>query len=196
MGTEFTKFGTTPTSTRSLAHRIHTPGVDGEPTRVARGVGPFVDRVTGMSLSAPRPGYSVSVRDHVLIAHRLQGAVFGPAQKLHGATYVVTVELYAEKLDQHGIVVDIGLATRVLGEALAPLRYADLDALPAFAGRNSTSEVLAEHVHAEFGRRIAPHFQGWLNVRLDESPMAAVSFAGPVPAARGLRAPAKKRRAR
>ena len=90
--------------------------------------------------------YAVEVRDHVMIAHSLPDPVFGPAQALHGATYVVDAAFFAETLDAHGIVVDIGQATAELAAALAPLRYANLDDLPAFAGRVTTTEVLCRHV--------------------------------------------------
>jgi 6-pyruvoyl-tetrahydropterin synthase len=90
--------------------------------------------------------YAVEVRDHVMLAHSLPDPVFGPAQGLHGATYVVDATFFAATLDAHGIVVDIGRATEELAAALAPLRYANLDALPAFAGRITTTEVLCRHL--------------------------------------------------
>jgi 6-pyruvoyl-tetrahydropterin synthase len=90
--------------------------------------------------------FAVEVRDHVMIAHSLPDPVFGPAQALHGATYVVDAAFFAATLDAHGIVVDIGQAAAELAAALQPLRYANLDALPAFAGRISTTEVLCRHV--------------------------------------------------
>ena len=90
--------------------------------------------------------FAVEVRDHIMIAHSLPGEVFGPAQGLHGATFVVDAAFFAEELDAHGIVVDIGLATEALGEALAPLRYRNLDAAPEFAGRLTTTEALARHI--------------------------------------------------
>ena len=90
--------------------------------------------------------FAVEVRDHIMIAHSLPAPVFGPAQGLHGATYVVDAAFFAETLDAHGIVVDIGQATAELAAALAPLRYANLDELPAFAGRITTTEVLCRHV--------------------------------------------------
>ena len=91
-------------------------------------------------------GYAVEVRDHIMIAHSLPAAVFGPAQRMHGATYVVDAAFFADALDAHGIVVDIGRATEALAEALAPLRYRNLDELPEFAGRLTTTEVLCRHV--------------------------------------------------
>ncbi len=90
--------------------------------------------------------YAVEVRDHIMIAHSLPGAVFGPAQRLHGATFVVDAAFFAEVLDANGIVVDIGRATEALAAALEPLRYQNLDALPALAGRITTTEMLARHV--------------------------------------------------
>ena len=90
--------------------------------------------------------FAVEVRDHIMIAHSLPGEVFGPAQGLHGATFVVDAAFFAEELDANGIVVDIGLATEALGEALAPLRYRNLDAVPELAGRLTTTEALARHI--------------------------------------------------
>lgn len=90
--------------------------------------------------------YSVSVRDHFMIAHSFRGDVFGPAQKLHGATYVVDVEFRRAELDPDGIVVDIGRACDVLKATLGALNYQNLDALPEFAGKNTTTEFLARTI--------------------------------------------------
>jgi 6-pyruvoyl-tetrahydropterin synthase len=90
--------------------------------------------------------YGVEVRDHVMIAHSFRGAVFGPAQALHGATFVVDACIMAETLDANAIVVDIGRALAVLKETLAPLNYRNLDDVPAFAGHNTTTEFLTRHV--------------------------------------------------
>src|SRR5262249_19050824 len=90
--------------------------------------------------------YSVTVRGHMMIAHSLKGAVFGPAQRLHGATYVVDVELRRPDLNADGIVVDIGRATAVLTSILDRLSYRNLDDEPAFRGRNTTTEALAREV--------------------------------------------------
>ena len=90
--------------------------------------------------------YSVTVRDHVMIAHSFKGEVFGPAQRLHGATYVVDVELTRPDLDADGLVVDIGRATEALHQVLADLNYRNLDEIPAFAGRNTSTEFLARVV--------------------------------------------------
>jgi 6-pyruvoyl-tetrahydropterin synthase len=83
-----------------------------------------------------------------MIAHSFRGAVFGPAQALHGATFVIDAAFMAETLDDNGIVVDIGRAHEVLKATLGPLNYQNLDALPQFAGRNTTTEFLAHHIHA------------------------------------------------
>jgi 6-pyruvoyl-tetrahydropterin synthase len=93
--------------------------------------------------------YSICVRDHFMIAHSLTGEVFGPAQKLHGATYVVDVELRRTELDDDGIVVDIGLAGEALRSVLSRLNYHNLDEDPGFSGRNTSTEFLA---HAIFER--------------------------------------------
>jgi len=90
--------------------------------------------------------YTVTVRDHMMVAHSLPDPFFGPAQALHGATYVVEVTLYAEHLDQHQVVVDLGAASEHLARIVADLSYRNLDEHPAFAGTLSTSEVLARHV--------------------------------------------------
>lgn len=90
--------------------------------------------------------YSVSVRDHFMIAHSFRGAVFGPAQALHGATYVVDVEFRRPELDADGIVVDIGRAIDVLKATLAAFNFKNLDDVPAFAGRNTTTEFLAREI--------------------------------------------------
>ncbi len=90
--------------------------------------------------------YSVSVRDHFMIAHSFRGDVFGPAQKLHGATYVVDVEFRRAELDPDGIVVDIGRACDVLKATLAALNFRNLDEVPEFAGKNTTTEFLAKMI--------------------------------------------------
>jgi 6-pyruvoyl-tetrahydropterin synthase len=91
--------------------------------------------------------FAVEVRDHIMIAHSFKGAVFGPAQELHGATFVVDAAFMAETLDENGIVIDIGRAHEALKATLGALNYKNLDVLPAFAGRNTTTEFLARHIH-------------------------------------------------
>jgi len=90
--------------------------------------------------------FYLTVRDHIMIAHSFRGEVFGPAQRLHGATFVVDLELRREGLDADGIVADIGLVGELLKAVLAPINYRNLDDLPEFAGRNTTTEVLAREI--------------------------------------------------
>ena len=90
--------------------------------------------------------FAVEVRDHIMIAHSFRGALFGPAQALHGATFVVDVAFIAERLDSNGVVVDIGRAHEALKAILAPLNYRNLDEIPEFKGANSTTEFMTKHV--------------------------------------------------
>jgi 6-pyruvoyl-tetrahydropterin synthase len=99
--------------------------------------------------------FAVEVRDHIMIAHSFRGAVFGPAQALHGATFVVDVAFYRPELDADGIVVDIGLAHEALKAALGPLNYRNLDEIPELAGRNTTTEFLARHIFIRIAEAIA-----------------------------------------
>ena len=132
--------------------------------------------------------FSVSVRDHFMIAHSFQGQVFGPAQKLHGATYVVDVEFCRSELDPDNIVVDIGRASDALRAVLSALNFRNLDEEPAFRGRNTTTEFLASIIHGQIAAKIAagelgPHAHGLKNLRvtLHESHVAAAGFEGPLP---------------
>jgi 6-pyruvoyl-tetrahydropterin synthase len=115
-----------------------------------------------------------------MIAHSLSGEVFGPARRLHGATFVVTAEFRCEELDENGIVIDIGAAHRALAEVLEPLRYRNLDEVEAFAGKNSTTEVLAHHIHTGLAAALKGAFRGGLRVVLDESHVAWGSYEAPV----------------
>ncbi len=90
--------------------------------------------------------FAVEVRDHIMIAHSFRGAVFGPAQALHGATFVIDAAFFAETLDPNGIVIDIGRAHETLKTALAPLNYRNLDDLPELNGKNTTTEFLTRHI--------------------------------------------------
>ena len=127
--------------------------------------------------------YSVTVRDHMMIAHSFKGEVFGPAQRLHGATFVVDVELKRSDLDRDGIVVDIGRATEALRQVLSELNYRNLDDVPSLAGRNTTSEVLARVVFDGIVAAIARGDLGpggsaieQIRVTLHESHIASASF--------------------
>src|ERR1700730_8105181 len=90
--------------------------------------------------------FAVEVRDHIMIAHSFRGDVFGPAQALHGATFVVDAAFIADRLDANGIVVDSGRAHEALNAVLEPLRYRNLDAVAEFKGVNTTTEFLTKHV--------------------------------------------------
>jgi 6-pyruvoyl-tetrahydropterin synthase len=127
--------------------------------------------------------YSVSVRDHMMIAHSLRGEVFGPAQRLHGATYVVDVEFRRSHLDADGIVVDIGLAAAALRQILGELSYRNLDEDPAFAGRNTTTEFLSRLIFDRMAAAIGhgllgpgAHAVESLRVTLHESHVAWAGF--------------------
>ena len=129
--------------------------------------------------------FTVSVRDHFMIAHSFEGQVFGPAQKLHGATYVVDAEFRREELDPDGIVVDIGRATDALRAVLAALNFRNLDDEPAFKGRNTTTEFLAFVIHERIAGKIAAgelgsHARGLtsLRVTLHESHVAWAAYEG------------------
>ena len=98
--------------------------------------------------------FSVTVRDHVMIAHSLRGEVFGPAQRLHGATYVVDATFSRVELDSDDIVVEIGRATEVLRSVLADLNYRNLDEVPELAGRNTTTEILARLIADRLAGRV------------------------------------------
>jgi 6-pyruvoyl-tetrahydropterin synthase len=131
--------------------------------------------------------FSVTVRDHMMIAHSLRGEVFGPAQQLHGATFVVDATFRRPELDGDGIVVDIGLATQELRGVLAQLTYRNLDDDPAFAGRNSTTEVLARFVADRLADRVHAGALGegagglaGISVTLHESHVAWAAYERPL----------------
>jgi 6-pyruvoyltetrahydropterin/6-carboxytetrahydropterin synthase len=129
--------------------------------------------------------YTVSVRDHIMIAHSFRGEVFGPAQKLHGATYVVDVDFRSTTLDDNGIVIDIGLATDAVHKILGDLNYKNLDEEPSLKGRNTTTEVLArtvfDRIAAAIGRgELGPGGRQVesMRVTLNESHIASASYEG------------------
>ena len=131
--------------------------------------------------------YTVSVRGHMMVAHSFRGAVFGPAQRLHGATYIVDVEFRKSDLDADGIVVDIGRATDVLNAILSGLSYRNLDDEPAFKWRNTTTEFLARVVFDRMADAIKRGDLGGsalgierMRVTLHESHVASAGFEGEV----------------
>lgn len=131
--------------------------------------------------------FSVTVRDHIMIAHSLTGAVFGPAQALHGATYLVDATFRRAELDADGIVVDIGRAAEQLHEVTAALSYRNLDDEPAFSGVNTTTEVLARTIADRLAQRVASgalgdgaHGLTGLAVTLHESHIAWATYERPL----------------
>ena len=129
--------------------------------------------------------YTVCVRDHIMIAHSFSGAVFGPAQRMHGATYIVDVEFRRPELDADGIVVDIGRAGESLHEVLAALNFRNLDEEADFKGRNTTTEFLARVIFDRIAQRVHDGQLGAsargmqsLRVTLHESHVAWAAFEG------------------
>ncbi|MEO1450210.1 MAG: 6-carboxytetrahydropterin synthase [Bacteroidota bacterium] len=124
--------------------------------------------------------YTVKIRDHMMIAHSLPSAAFGPAQALHGATYVVDAEFMSETLDENNIVMDIDIAHKTLAAVLSPLKYQNLDDVPAFKGKLTTTEFLAHFIHQSICDAIKDRFSGRLKVTLGESHVAWAAYEGPV----------------
>jgi 6-pyruvoyl-tetrahydropterin synthase len=131
--------------------------------------------------------YAVEVRDHIMIAHSLKGEFFGPAQKLHGATFVVDVAFFCEKLGAHDVVADIGAAHDALKAVLGPLNYRNLDDVPEFAGKRSTTEALCRHIFDRLHEVVRKGKLGAnseavtrIRVTLHESHVARAWYEGPV----------------
>lgn len=133
--------------------------------------------------------FDLVVRDHCMIAHSFKGEIFGPAQQMHGATYVVDASFQRPELDPDGLVVDIGLATQALKDVLAEINYKNLDALDIFKGVNTTTEFLAYWIHGRMAAKIAEgglgqHATGLtdLTITLGESHVAWARYSGPLAA--------------
>ncbi len=131
--------------------------------------------------------YAVEVRDHIMIAHSFRGDLFGPAQRLHGATFVVDVAFFRERLTEDEVVVDIGRAHEALKAILAPLNYRNLDELPEFKGRQTTTEFLSRHIFdrmaaAARAGELGPGSDGIAKIRvtLHESHVARAWYEGDV----------------
>lgn len=130
--------------------------------------------------------FSLEVQDHIMIAHSLPAKVFGPAQSMHGATFTVQAAFFTAELDQHGLVVDIGLALEALKIVLDPLRYQNLDELKEFKGKFTTTEFLAKHIFDGLRQQLAAGKLGdqgrvhKLRITLEESYAARASFEGEV----------------
>ena len=132
--------------------------------------------------------YSLSVREHIMIAHSFRGEIFGPAQRVHGATYLVDACFQRGELDADGLVVDIGLAAETLKAVLAEFNFRNLDELEEFRGRNTTTEFMARVVFDRIADRVVagelgPHAAGLthLRVRLHESHIAWAAYEGTLP---------------
>jgi 6-pyruvoyl-tetrahydropterin synthase len=131
--------------------------------------------------------FTVEVRDHVMIAHSFRGAVFGPAQALHGATFVVDAAFIADKLDANGIVIDIGRAHDALKAMLGPLNYRNLDEIPEFKDQNTTTEFLSKYVYDGLAKAARAGELGRpgrelkaLRITLSESHIARASYEAPL----------------
>jgi 6-pyruvoyl-tetrahydropterin synthase len=131
--------------------------------------------------------YAVEVRDHIMIAHSFKGELFGPAQRLHGATFVVDVAFFRETLTSDEVVVDIGRAHDALKATLSPLNYRNLDEVPEFAGRQTTTEFLSRHIFERMATAarngdLGPGSDGITKIRvmLHESHVARAWFEGAV----------------
>jgi 6-pyruvoyl-tetrahydropterin synthase len=123
-----------------------------------------------------------------MVAHSFRGEIFGPAQRLHGATFIVDLELSRKELDKDGLIADIGALTQLLHQVLEPLNYRNLDELPEFSGKNTTTEFLAKVIYDRVRQRIVEGALGAdgdrafqsLRVSLGESHVAWASYEGPV----------------
>ena len=131
--------------------------------------------------------FTVEVRDHIMIAHSFRGTAFGPAQALHGATFVVDAAFVADTLDANGIVIDIGRAHDALKAMLGPLNYRNLDDIPEFKGQNTTTEFLSKHIYDGLAKAARAGELGRpgrelkaLRITLSESHVARASYEAPL----------------
>jgi 6-pyruvoyl-tetrahydropterin synthase len=131
--------------------------------------------------------FTVEVRDHIMIAHSFRGEVFGPAQALHGATFVVDAAFISEELDANGIVIDIGRAHDALKAILNPLNYRNLDDIPEFKGKNTTTEFISKHIYDGLAKAARAGELGRpgqelkaVRVTLSESHVARASYEAPL----------------
>ena len=120
--------------------------------------------------------YSVKIRDHFMIAHSFDNPVFGPAQSLHGATYVVDVTFYSPSIEPYNTVIDISLASGILGAVLDKFRYKNLDEMPEFKGKLTTTEFMARCIHDDVKDKASGRFNGKIGVTLGESHIAWATY--------------------
>jgi len=139
------------------------------------------------SVDRRRPLFAVEVSDQIMIAHSFRGEIFGPAQKLHGATFVVRAAFFSEKLDRNGVVVDIGRAHDALKTVLGPLNYRNLDDLPQFNSVNTTTEFLTKYVFDQLAEAARAGELGrdgrdinTIRVTVAESPLARAWYEAPL----------------
>ena len=124
--------------------------------------------------------YSVKIRDHVMIAHSLNHPGFGVASHMHGATYIIDACFSSIILNEMNVVLDIALGHKILKEVVNTLNFKNLDELPQFKGKITTTEFLAKYVHQEIAKHPDLKFDGQLEVTLGESHIAWASYSGPV----------------
>lgn len=120
--------------------------------------------------------YFVKIRESIMIAHSLKNPFFGPAQNVHGATFVVDVTFKSEQLDEHNVVIDIGLAHQIVKDILKKLDYQNLDDLEIFKGKLTTTEFIAKHIFDEVTSTIKNSFTGKIGVSIKENPNAWAGF--------------------
>lgn len=130
--------------------------------------------------------FAVEVQDHIMIGHSLKAEVFGPAQGMHGATFTVNAAFFSDDIDEHGLVVDIGLATKALSEVLDPLRYQNLDELSEFEGKFTTTEFLCRHIFDQLAIQLSNGMLAdhgsvkKLRITLHESYLARAFYEGDI----------------
>lgn len=120
--------------------------------------------------------YFVKIRESIMIAHSLKNPFFGPAQNVHGATYVVDVSFKSEQVDEHNVVIDIGLAHEIVKKILKKLNYQNLDDLAIFKGKLTTTEFIAKHIFDEVSAEVNSTFSGKIGVSIKETPSAWAGY--------------------
>ncbi len=120
--------------------------------------------------------YFVKIRESMMIAHSLKDPFFGPAQNVHGATFVVDVTFKTKTINQHNVVIDIGLAHKVVKDILSKLDYQNFDDLDVFKGKLTTTEFIARYIYDEVSLSVKSYFEGKINVSIKENPNAWAGF--------------------
>jgi 6-pyruvoyltetrahydropterin/6-carboxytetrahydropterin synthase len=120
--------------------------------------------------------YFVKIRESMMIAHSLKDPFFGPAQNVHGATFVVDVTFKTKTINQHNVVLDIGVAHKVVKDILSKLDYQNFDDLDIFKGKLTTTEFIARYIYDEVNLSVKSYFEGKINVSIKENPNAWAGF--------------------